>query len=722
MRERSSWRDWNPLRRFQHGRYSYQQIPSLSVESLNGAFQLASQQWPQNTVSWRERRRKCGIAKLSWSKPIVLAVASILILTLLGGGGYHHHQRKMREKNNPKDVPYYWMHYLRLNGFYNGIRTLVPYSQYAAENGYNKTEPLSMQTSPEQLKLSKGQPPLEPQVYSPYPEYSSQQYLADHHTVHTCYLDEAETIPVPDIYAYPGVPQHMAEPFYGSYDTLGLEDKMCFERYGRYGPYGFGYNATSNGTSPGMNAESEGSDKIFEKIRHINYDHVDWGSAQRRCHERNKARFEDGNGKKRVGRQAYVLRTWTGYEYTPNQVIALRAMVNELSLKSGGEYDVHFLVHVKNDSIPIWADRGVYQQTLEENVPREFWGISTLWSEAQMEMYYPHPFPGNFANMAGSKVHSVYRSAHFPLQWFAQQHPEYDHFWNWEMDIRYSGHYYEFNNRIAEWARQQPRKGMWERARRFYIPKYHGSWQNFTNFVEQETADVDVGKNDQVKSGPVPIWGPIKDFPNIGMMESPEGTSPPTTYEQDNYEWGVGEDADLMVFNPIFDPATTNWVFSWDISGYGDHTLPPPPRRVAIITVARLSKRLLDTMHKETWHMRHTMFPEMWPPSVAMHHGLKAVYVPHPVYFDRDWDVGYMNGVFNYPHEIWESPFGWGEHNMLGSSFYYNSGFSGALWRRWLGQWENGEGGRAAEEAGTGRMCLRGTLHHPIKHERGPEA
>ncbi|KAK5239441.1 hypothetical protein LTR16_011926, partial [Cryomyces antarcticus] len=84
-------------------------------------------------------------------------------------------------------------------------------------------------------------------------------------------------------------------------------------------------------------------------------------------------------------------------------------------------------------------------------------------------------------------------------------------------------------------------------------------------------------------------------------------------------------------------------------------------------------------MHEETWRMRHTMFPEMWPPTVCLHHGYKAVYVPHPVFFDRDWPLGYMDRVFNHPKEAWESPFGWGEHNLLGSSFYYNSGFSGAL-------------------------------------------
>ena len=112
-----------------------------------------------------------------------------------------------------------------------------------------------------------------------------------------------------------------------------------------------------------------------------------------------------------------------------------------------------------------------------------------------------------------------------------------------------------------------------------------------------------------------------------------------------------------------------------------------------------------------------TMFPEMWATSIAFHHGYKAVYAPHPVYFDRNWPLGVIDQIFNRPLTPGDSPFGLGEHNMKGSTFYYNSGFSGALWRRWLGASENGEGGRKTEEAGTDRMCLRPLLHHPIKHE-----
>ena len=115
------------------------------------------------------------------------------------------------------------------------------------------------------------------------------------------------------------------------------------------------------------------------------------------------------------------------------------------------------------------------------------------------------------------------------------------------------------------------------------------------------------------------------------------------------------------------------------------------------------------------------MFPEMFASTMCLHHGLKAVYVPHPVYFDRDWDLEYMNRVFNYPKAVHASPFGWGENMLLGSTFYYNSGFSAMLWRRWLGLSEDGKIGRKEEEAGTGRMCLRGMLLHPVKYEAIPK-
>ncbi|KAF2858967.1 hypothetical protein K470DRAFT_282900 [Piedraia hortae CBS 480.64] len=545
----------------------------------------------------------------------------------------------------------YHKHFQPLTGYYNDIRTLVPYGQWRPENGYNLSDPSN------EASLSA---PTQPEAFNPYSQPTQQ-----------CYLDAAEKVPAPD-------------PLFGSYSELGLRNDICFDRVGRLVPYGFGYAEKLGGLGIGRVSEKD-SEFLTGPI---DYRSVDWGGAQKSCRERNSPKH----------RQAFVLRAWTGFDWTPYRILATRALINELSLRSGGEYDVHILLHVRDDGIPIWADAGVYNATVQANVPKEFWNMTTLWSERLMRTYYSNPFGENFAPMAGSSVHGVYRSAHFALQWFSQHHPEYDFVWNWEMDVRYSGHYYELASRIGAWARQLPRKGMWERASRFYIPARHGDWANFTLSVERE----------MVEEKQQPVWGPV-DFAQ-GPPPLLNETQPLVPYDQDNYVWGVGEDADFVTFNPIFDPSKTNWVFREDVTGFDRHK-PIPPRRASIITISRLSRRLLNIMHREVWDRRHTMFTEMFPATVCLHHGLKAVYVPHPVAFDRDWNLEHADAVFNHPTEPWASPFGWGEHNMFGGTHYYNSIFAGNLWRRWLGS----EGDKQEKE--TGRMCLRSLLLHPIKKE-----
>ncbi|KAF2454683.1 hypothetical protein BDY21DRAFT_366087 [Lineolata rhizophorae] len=681
-------------------------LPATAPESPGGSSSLRFGR-PDRSFGWPRR--------LSPSRCRGALVLLVMLLALLGAGGYRRRLRRLEEeeRRNHRD-PYPWELFPRLNGFYNGIRDLVPFSEYVPEQvAVSVDAPPDFGPKGDEYVDHRDELPLDPVRFDPYPDYGSDEYLQDHFPVKQCFLDREEQIPVPDVYAYPGVPQNMTAPFFGSYRELGLTEDICFDRYGRYGPYGYGYDLDQGGAGVGNESESAGSEKVWEMVgERIDYRGIDWADAQRRCYEKNKARFEsgdarDGKVKKLVPRQAYVLRTWAGYQYSEHQILNLRSMVSELALKSGGEYDVHLLVHVKDDSIPIWASEEVYNQTIRESVPEEFWGIATLWSEQLMRTYYPEPFPDNVENHANAPIHAVYRSAHFALQWFAQNHPEYEFFWNWEMDARYNGHYYEFHTEVAKWAAKQPRKGIWERSARFYIPDVHESWANFTELVEEETF------TRQEK----PVWGPVK-FASDAVVETPAANEPPTSYLKDDFAWGVGEQADLIVFNPLFDPARTNWVFRDDVTGYNT-SLPEPPRRAAIITLARLSRSLLAAMHDDVFRLRRTMFPEMWPPSCALHHGFKAVAAPHPVFFDRDWAPEHMDRVFNHPRRPHESPFGWGEHNHKGSSFYYNSGFSGALWRRWLGQRQNGEGGRREEEVGSGRLCLRPTLFHPVKREDG---
>ena len=640
----------------------------------------------------------------------LMAVATIgfVLMCVLIREGYQAVQ-KTREREWRESHPFDWQQYASLDGYFNGVQALVPLIEYEPQNRYNRSEPIDA------ISAAKQSPLLTPVVYNPYPDYQSTEYLQNHPAVQDCLLDAQDAVPARDVYAYPGIPQHFPQPFCGSHHELALTESMCFDRFGRLGPYGLDMNDAGGENQKTLYTQNIYAEQAFDQRYFGNYTNTDWGAAQSRCLKKNQGRFTGANGKIRIPRHAYILRSWTGYEYDEHQIYTMRAMINELALKSGGEYDVHLLVHVKNDSVPIWTEERSYTETLQRNVPKEFWNITTLWSEQQMKMYYPGPFQNNFASMDESTVHGVYRSAHFALQWFSQQHPEYDFFWNWEMDIRYSGHYYDFNSKVGEWAKKQPRKGLWERNRRFWLPEHHGSFQQFTQFVDEETSATDKPKNDLEINGPLPIWGPLHNLPNVGTLAPLTNTTPPRTYNKDKHHWGAGEEADLIVFNPIFDPARTNWVFRKDITGYNT-TLPIPPRRSAIITAARFSKRLLNRMHEEVSLHQHTMFTEMFAPTICLHYGLKAVYVPHPLYFDRDWDLAHMDQVLNYPKFERESPFGWGEHNLLRSSFYYNSKFAPKVWRRWLGQWENGRE-EVKWESGSGRMCLPGILFHPVKFE-----
>lgn len=566
-----------------------------------------------------------------------------------------------------------------------------------------------------------------PIPFQPYPAYTSAEYTAKYHPTQECFIDEAKTVHAPHIFSYPGVPQYMSDPLMGSYDLLGIRDDVCFDRVGRYGPYGL--------KMPPVDALNENLKKERKGIEYtkvlmggeVDWRDMDWRRAQDNCYEDNKERFRreavyatpKHSALQKLSRTAVVLRTYVGFEYTPHVVIMLRAMINELSLQSRGEYSVHLLVNVKNDSAPIWVSPAAYDAVLEEAVPPEFRGIATLWSEAQMQFIYPNPFPNNVENMSGGNIHGVYRSPHFALQYFAQQHPEYDFFWNWEMDMRYTGHFYELFDRIGGFAKEQPRKGLWERSAKHYIPALHGSWADFSALVEREHAE----------GHDAPVYGP-QVFDGTGYdgltkdLKIP--SIPKCAYSSDpasQRSCGVNEEADLITLNPLFNPNNSGWFFENDITGYPlGEDIPLPPRRTAIVTASRLSKRLLDIMHTETWQLRHSMFAEMFPPSIALHHGLKAVYAPHPVFFDRAWPLekldATLNGAeFGSSGGNQHSVFGHHEHNFQGSSWYYNSGFAGALWRRWLGWAENGEGGREEEEVGSGRMCLRSTLVHPIKYE-----
>ena len=685
-------------------------------------------------------------------------IVFILSLIRMGMTSTQYLKEYRTDKGPP---PPLWQSFDFMERYYGGVRTLVPVAENEPEYPNDEGKAGWMNISNAAHPTSAGA--LE--EANAHPGTSSSEDKPSQ--IEECYLDPQHTMRVPRLQRHSGVPLGFPEPIIGSAELLGLPNQTCYDRYGKLGPYGYGYSKRKGGLGAGIEGEREGADSVWNEQSQLDYSIVRWHDVQQRCLSRNRNRFFDpsadavddfdntvasrdllddahksGNARtepqqadalqRKLNRTAVVVRTWYDFDYTPETVLFLRSLVSELALATGGAYTVHFLIHVKDDNLPIWADYETYATVLNASLPAEFRGMGTLWSERQMGLVYGGLAESFYEQLP---VHGVYRSVFMPLQYFAQRHPEYESFWNVEMDVRYTGHWGTLLERLSTWARTQPRKGLWERSARFYVPAVHGTWEDFVQMtrVRSETpatnepparskwaayTGADTAADPEPDIDRTPVWGP-RAPPDAPPFET--DPQPPTPYGRDRYAWGVGEEADLITLNPLFDPAGSDWRLAADVTGY-NASLPAPPRRAAVVTTSRLSRRLLAAMHRETAHRRHAMFSEAWPASVALHHGLKAAAAPHPVYVDRAWPPAYLERTFNAGVDGADARgrrrVVWGEaqlHNLRGVSWYYNSGFAPNLWRRWLGFRVDGGGGEEWEVGKEGRMCLPPMLLHPVK-------
>lgn len=553
-----------------------------------------------------------------------------------------------------------------------------------------------------------------PTPYLPYPQLNDPEWNAKYHGDYVpCIGPRGKPMneSLEDImHAWPGVPDGFPDPALGDPDAAGIDIDHCFDRFHRFGPYGYGQ-------------EEKNVAHWQQPSSKPDWSYTPWGELQDKCVAANHERFAPeartavnithGNTMpadhlKIPGhinssdvapsyrtRTAVLIRTWEGYNYKDNDLEAIRALIAELNLLSGGEYQVFLFVNIKDLSLNLFGNHEVYMDTLKANVPREFWDIAILWNERVMEKWYPR---------MGHWV--VYWHQFMPVQWFSKLHPEFDFIWNWETDARYTGNHYHFLEQIAKFSRKAPRKYLWERNARFNIPAAHGTYEQFLN--DTHTTVEEARSHANLK----PVWGPA---PYTDNMMEPVGPKPPRSMDEDNYEWGVGEEADLITLQPIWDPTSTQWTMRdkiWNFvpgvipSFTGDRQMDEDfshpdfykiPRRAYINTMSRFSRRQLHAMHIENLNGR-SMQSELWPATAALHHGLKAVFAPHPVWTDRKWPAWYMDAIFNadgggraarwsqeydsvYAHDR--------EHNFHGWSWYYDSAFPRVLYRRWLGWMAN---------------------------------
>ncbi|KAJ4297074.1 hypothetical protein N0V88_003991 [Collariella sp. IMI 366227] len=721
-------------------------------------------------------------------------------------------------------IPPPWEDFEFITRYYGGVRSVIPlvnnvpqYPKLEDDGPYNTTQSQQQQhqqqqhqqqqqepenrEAEQQTEQRAEQPAIETKPVPPtkaFAEYSTAGIPKTADGIQECFLDIQKSIKAPSLRYLEGRPSGFPNHILGSYELLSLPEDICFDRFGRYGPYGYGYSIRTGGLGLGEHGDREGAEAVWGSSNQIDFRNVDWAAAQRQCYKANAQRYRplavregpprgfyigDGLGLSKqvkrdaveqtqeqnaevtgentqatetkaqgdIARTAVVLRCWDEYVWREEDIVNLRALISELSLVSGGRYDVHLLVQVRNDGRnPVWADDDTYRSRINETIPAEFRGIATLWSESQMLAVY-QGVRDLWTRGPDLPVHGSYRGLQMAMQHFASQHPEYEHFWQWEMDIRYTGHYHDLLSKLETWAAAQPRKGLWERNARFYMPHVHGSWDDFKQMARVQTEHGTVGADNvwatvpgarpgdraspssPSRAGEQSIWGPLRPSSEEDWFEHASDPVPPTSYERDKYIWGVGEEADLLTLSPIFDPDGTSWKLADDITGYNE-TEGKPPRRAQIITASRMSRRLLLAMHRETAFKKHHAFPEMWPATVALHHGFKAVFAPHPVFVDRAWPPEYMARVLNGGGMGLRggrtSVYGDREHNMRGLTWFYNAGFSGNLYRRWMGLRVNNDGGEEFEttvdmsvddatvgtmRGGEGRMCLPPMLLHPVK-------
>ncbi|KAL4750025.1 hypothetical protein BDW72DRAFT_213680 [Aspergillus terricola var. indicus] len=473
----------------------------------------------------------------------------------------------------------------------------------------------------------------------PYPDYNSQAWSDRWKgTSRACEGPQGRSLGRRNaedmVLAYPGVQDGFPYPKYGSYEALGLDGYTCTTHTSRLAAYGYS-EAGSNSTA--------GS---------IVWDDVNWGTLQLECLQRNIDRYHEPRRTPRPSilplnpvpadappnndggpfspatkkRTAVVLRAWHDIVWTKNLKEHVRSLIMELSLHSGAEYEVLLLTHVKDKNLLLYGvDEAKIRALKEKFIPREFWDITVLFNERTLQSWYPKV----------DEYRPVYQYAQ-PLQ--------------------------IFSIRAGEFAKQQPRKYLWERNAYFYIPGAHRTWEEFMQTV-----------NRSLLKESSTVWGPAPPHSWI----QPIGPEPPVSNLKDNgYEWGVGEEADFITFLPIFDPSDTTWVF-WNM--LWNLPIEATTRRTSPVMMGRFSHRLLQVMHNAQIEQSVALVSEMMPSSFALWHGLKAVHAPHPIYADGGPEKinGGKDSFWNWDHQL--------DHIVYRMSYMFTGQPAEDFYRRWLG-------------------------------------
>ncbi|KAL2131357.1 hypothetical protein VTI74DRAFT_5192 [Chaetomium olivicolor] len=506
-------------------------------------------------------------------------------------------------------------------------------------------------------------------------------------------------------------------PFVGSYETIGLS-QTWMTADDRYGPYGWG------------------EDQPTYNKKKVAWNATDWAMLQNQCLERNAHRFRHpapirpgeprfrlrGAGEEveapvieqqaaeHVPRTAIIFRAWEGYNYTTEDLVNLRATTTETALRFGGEYTVFILVDVKDENRKIFDSDENYRRAIRELVPPEFQNMTVLFDETLLESWYPKV-----------KSHSPTYQIMQPLQLFGQFYPEFDHYWQLELDVRFTGHAGRFLAAMSNFAREQPRKQAIERSTWFYMPEFH---HNYSDLLAAVNASLE-GKGGLQ-------WGMrIEDF-------EPLGPKPPVGDAlDDNFEWGVGDEADFIALLPCANiPYLKDWY--WRNWRHGFKAGTKNSGWMCQPAMGRASRILLRAVHHAQATKGLAIHSEATLSSFALWHGLKLVAPPHPMYQDPQWPRDKMDELFNGPGAIEahreqgmvgmangaaiyrQSPY---DYITNSGSFWWNSSFPGRIYDAWLSRGRQDQNNShdvpyVLWRSENGSIYAPNMLLHPVKTNR----
>lgn len=495
------------------------------------------------------------------------------------------------------------------------------------------------------------------------------------------------------------------EPTFGSYDALGLSKGwMTFEQ--RYGPYGYEKNSSSEARRASPS---------------VDWNSVDWGALVDECAKANDARFrlpkmisqrlprfrlfDDDDVKlhqeeetevpqHETGRQAIILRTWSTYEYYPEDLWNLRSIITEASLATHGDYQVFLLVDLKCGEAcqDVFTNATMHQEILEKSVPKEFWNVAVLVHENLQRSWYAKV----------EETRSMWQIMQ-PLQLFAHFYPEFDHYWQLEMDARFTGHVGNMLQAFDLFGREQPYKQARERASWAYMSSQHGTYSEFSSAINSSL------------NGNATIWGPdrIKHVEPLLLPNNKSKNDPlPSTPLQDNFTHALHRPADLLLLTQLNDVRLferhSDWVFAeWYLGGFTPHI----PRYMSVPAQARASYSLLEAIHRSQHEQGLRVASEATLPSWALWLGLKIVGLPIPRFQFPEREAHELGWVLNggLPGEKgrFEDGIARGDGVYRGSSlgfflrpltFDWWSSLCDPMWEWWMMEGEEGEDGERERE------------------------